>query len=118
MVNLRPTLIHQNHIICKEHTLRDITLYVSCDLIHHQGKEIRAQHRPLMQSYINWKVIKYTKGLSIHKYNTIYLISSINYYKLGSCFKYTKGLKTKYASKDSSEFAKVDTLSFRIFSLP
>jgi hypothetical protein len=35
LVNLRPTLIHQNYIICKEHTSRDITLYVSCNLIHH-----------------------------------------------------------------------------------
>jgi hypothetical protein len=38
LVNPRPTLIHQNHIICKEHTPRDTTLYVSCDLIHHQSK--------------------------------------------------------------------------------
>jgi hypothetical protein len=33
-------LIHQNYIICKEHTPRDITLYVSYDLIHHQSFQI------------------------------------------------------------------------------
>jgi hypothetical protein len=38
LFNPRPTLIHQNHIICKEHTPRDTTLYVSCNLIHHQSK--------------------------------------------------------------------------------
>jgi hypothetical protein len=38
LVNPRPTLIHQNHIICKEHTPKDTTLYVSCNLIHHQSK--------------------------------------------------------------------------------
>jgi hypothetical protein len=36
LLNSRPTLIHQNHIICKYHTLGDTTLYVSCDLIHHK----------------------------------------------------------------------------------
>jgi hypothetical protein len=29
LVNPRPTLIHQNHIICKEHTPKDTTLYVA-----------------------------------------------------------------------------------------
>jgi hypothetical protein len=29
---------YQNHIICKEHTPRDTTMYASCDLIHHQSK--------------------------------------------------------------------------------
>jgi hypothetical protein len=38
LVNPRLTLIHQNHIICKEHTPRDTTLYVSYNLIHHQSK--------------------------------------------------------------------------------
>jgi hypothetical protein len=38
LVNLHPTLIHQNHVIRKEHTPRDTTLYVSCDHIHHQSK--------------------------------------------------------------------------------
>jgi hypothetical protein len=38
LVNPRPTLIHQNYIICIEHTSRDTTLYVLCDLIHHQSK--------------------------------------------------------------------------------
>jgi hypothetical protein len=38
LVNPRPTLIHQNYIIYKEHTPRDTTLYVSCNLIHHQRK--------------------------------------------------------------------------------
>jgi hypothetical protein len=38
LVNPCPTLIQQNHIICKYHTPRDITLYVSCNLIHHQSK--------------------------------------------------------------------------------
>jgi hypothetical protein len=38
LVNPCPTLIHQNHIICKEHTPRDTTLYVSYNLIHHQSK--------------------------------------------------------------------------------
>jgi hypothetical protein len=37
-VNPRPTLIHQNQTICKEHTPRDATLYVSCYLIQHQSK--------------------------------------------------------------------------------
>jgi hypothetical protein len=55
--NPHPTLIHQNHIIRKEHAPRDATLYVSCDPIHHQSKKIRAQSRPLIQSYINWKDI-------------------------------------------------------------
>jgi hypothetical protein len=35
-------LIYQDHIIYKEHTPSDATLYVSCDLIHHQSKELRA----------------------------------------------------------------------------
>jgi hypothetical protein len=38
LVNPRPTLIHQNHIIYKEHTPRDTTLYVFYNLIHHQSK--------------------------------------------------------------------------------
>jgi hypothetical protein len=38
LFNPCPTLIHQNHIIYKEHTPRDTTLYVSYDLIHHQSK--------------------------------------------------------------------------------
>jgi hypothetical protein len=38
LVSPRPTLIHQNHVIYKEHTPRDTTLYVSCNLIHHQSK--------------------------------------------------------------------------------
>jgi hypothetical protein len=38
LINPRPTLIHQNHIICKEHTPRNITLYVSYNLIYHQSK--------------------------------------------------------------------------------
>jgi hypothetical protein len=29
---------HPKNIICKEHTPMDTTLYVSCDLIHHQSK--------------------------------------------------------------------------------
>jgi hypothetical protein len=33
-----PTLIHQNHIICKEYTQRGTTLYVFYNLIHHQNK--------------------------------------------------------------------------------
>jgi hypothetical protein len=34
-----PTLIHQNHIIHKEHAPSDTTFYVSCDLIHHKIKK-------------------------------------------------------------------------------
>ena len=34
-----------------------ISLYVPCDLIHHQGKKIRAQSWPLMQSFLNQEVI-------------------------------------------------------------
>jgi hypothetical protein len=37
--NFWSTLIHQNNIIIKEHAPRDTTLYVSCDLIHHQSKK-------------------------------------------------------------------------------
>jgi hypothetical protein len=37
LVNPRPTLIHQNHIIHKEYASKDTTLYVSCDSIHHQS---------------------------------------------------------------------------------
>jgi hypothetical protein len=43
LVNPHPTLIHQNHTLRKEHALRDITLYISFDLIHHQSKKISAQ---------------------------------------------------------------------------
>jgi hypothetical protein len=39
--------------------------------------------------------------INTYKYNTIYRSSSISYYKLVSCFKYTKGLKLKDNSKDS-----------------
>jgi hypothetical protein len=39
--------------------------------------------------------------INTHKYNTIYWSSSISYYKLGSHFKCTKGLKPKDDSKDS-----------------
>jgi hypothetical protein len=38
LVNPHPTLVHQNHVIWKEHTPRDTTLYISCNLIHHQSK--------------------------------------------------------------------------------
>jgi hypothetical protein len=71
LINPRPTLIHQNHIICKEHILRNTTLYVSCNIIHHQNKYIRAQSQPLMQSYINWKVISVSVTYSNTCHNII-----------------------------------------------
>jgi hypothetical protein len=43
-------------------------------------------------------------------YNTIYWSSSTNYYKLGSRFKFIKGLKPKDVSKDISELAEVVSL--------
>jgi hypothetical protein len=54
---LSSLLIHQNHIIRKEHAQRDTTFYASCDLMDHRSKKIRTQGRHLMQFYINWKVI-------------------------------------------------------------
>jgi hypothetical protein len=39
--------------------------------------------------------------INTNKYNTTYWSLSISYYKLGSRFKYTKGLRSKDASKDS-----------------
>jgi hypothetical protein len=38
LINPRPTLIHQNHIIYKELTQRDISLYICYNIIHHQSK--------------------------------------------------------------------------------
>jgi hypothetical protein len=56
--------------------------------------------------------------INTHEYNAIYWSSSIIYYKLGSHFKYTKGLKPKDASKDISEFAEASSLTFSTFSSP
>jgi hypothetical protein len=43
-------------------------------------------------------------------------ILSLNYYTLGSRFKYTKCLKPEDASKDTTEFAEAISLTFRTFS--
>jgi hypothetical protein len=50
-------------------------------------------------------------------YNTVYGSSSISYYKLGSPFKYTKGLKPKDTSKDISELAEAVSLNVQCIFL-
>jgi hypothetical protein len=50
---------------------------------------------------ISFRNSRWNKNIiNTHKYNTIYWSSSISYYKLGLCFKFTKGWSPKDASKD------------------
>jgi hypothetical protein len=57
--------------------------------------------------------------INTHKYNTkIYWSSSISYYNLGLCFKFTKGWSLKDASKDIIQFVEAVSLTFRTFSSP
>jgi hypothetical protein len=51
--------------------------------------------------------------INTHEYSTIYWCSSISYYKLGLCFKFTKDWSAKYASKDNSEFAEAISLNIQ-----
>jgi hypothetical protein len=57
--------------------------------------------------------------INTYKYNTkLHWSSSISYYNLGLCFKFTKGWRPKDASKDITEFAEAISLTFRTFSSP